>query len=176
MEYNLAGASDTIQVDIGFGDAVVPQVVAYPSLLDLPALQIHAYPREAVVAEKYHAMVLLGISNSRMKDFFDVYVLAREFPFEGQALARAIAATFDRRSTAVPIEVPVALMPEFASDTAKRAQWQGFLRRSRLTVPAPDLADAITALRAFLEPPSRAIAGGEPFRAEWPAGGPWREA
>jgi hypothetical protein len=173
--YHLADARDSLQIDIGFGDAVVPQIAAYPSLLGLPAPQIRAYPREAVVAEKYHAMVLLGIANSRMKDYFDLHVIAREFPFEGEALARAIAATFERRATPVPIEMPVALTPEFASDSTKRAQWQGFLKRSRLVLPVPDIADVTGQLQGFLMPPTLAIAGGRPFRAKWPAGGPWRD-
>ncbi|NLC57638.1 MAG: nucleotidyl transferase AbiEii/AbiGii toxin family protein [Armatimonadetes bacterium] len=174
--YRLADAKDSLQIDIGVGDAVVPQVAAYPSLLGLPAPRIRAYPRESVVAEKYHAMVLLGIANSRMKDYLDLHVIAREFAFDGETLARAIAATFERRATTLPIEIPVALTPEFASDTSKRTQWQGFLKRSRLVLPVPDLAEVTSQLQSFLIPPTLAAAGGLPFQASWPAGGPWRDA
>jgi hypothetical protein len=100
----LGKARIPMQVDVGFGDVVTPKAkkVAYPTLLDFPAPKITACPRETVIAEKFQAMVMLGIANSRMKDFYDVYVLARDFSFDGAVLRRAVVATFDRRKTGIP--------------------------------------------------------------------------
>lgn len=118
LEARLAGARLSIQVDIGFGDAVTPKAeeIEYPSLLALPAPRIRAYPRETVVAEKYEAIVSLGMLNSRVKDFYDLWVLASSFPFDGQTLVAAVRATFDRRGTALPEVTPVGLSDEFAGD------------------------------------------------------------
>lgn len=110
-----------LQIDIGFGDAITPgpQAVTYPTLLDFPAPQMNAYPRETVVAEKFQAMVQLCIANSRMKDFYDVWALARQFEFDGTALCAAIQATFQRRQTPLPATAPLALTPEFSTDRQK---------------------------------------------------------
>lgn len=164
-----------LQVDVGFGDAITPAPVevAVPTLLDLPTPRLRAYPRETVVAEKFQAMVLLGIANSRMKDFYDLWTLARRFDFDGPTLARALAATFDRRRTAVPAAAPLALTPAFSADTAKQAQWRAFVRRGRLVDDPPDLDDVVVTLAGFLMPPARALASGRSFAQHWPAGGPW---
>ena len=120
---DLDGARIALQVDVGFGDTVTPGVVEadFPTLLELPAPRLGTYPRETVVAEKFQAMVSLGIANTRMKDFYDVWMMATTFEFDGETLAAALVATFRRRSTTLPIDAPVALSPEFATDTAKRA-------------------------------------------------------
>ena len=104
----------------------------YPALLDLPAPRLRAYPRESVIAEKLHAMVMLGTRNSRMKDYFDLDALAREGAVEAARLAEAIAATFARRETVIPDGMPPGLAEEFAEDDSKQAQWKAFLTRSRL--------------------------------------------
>jgi hypothetical protein len=126
--YRLGEIKGTLQVDVGFGDVVTPapERVEFPSLLDFPAPRLKAYPREAMIAEKFQAMVTLGINNSRMKDFFDLSVLAETFHFDGETLRRAIEATFNRRKTVVPTIVPVALTAQFAEDAIKQKQWQGF--------------------------------------------------
>src|SRR5215210_5290390 len=128
----IAAARVRIQVDIGFGDAVTPSAVLvdFPTLLGFPAPRLRAYPRETVVAEKVEAIVQLGIANSRMKDFFDVAMLADLFPFDGALLARAIRATFARRLTALPHGLPVALTDAFANDASKRTQWTAFVRKA----------------------------------------------
>lgn len=97
-----------LQVDVAFGDAVTPaaELVELPTLLSMPAPTLRAYPKETVIAEKFHAMVTLGMANSRMKDFFDLWILCRDFPFSGKALTQAIRATFQRRKTELPIEIP----------------------------------------------------------------------
>ncbi|MBN1459588.1 MAG: nucleotidyl transferase AbiEii/AbiGii toxin family protein [Armatimonadetes bacterium] len=166
--YEIAGARDRLQVDVGFGDVIVPmpEIVAIPALLDLPAPRMKAYPMEAVVAEKYEAMISLGMANSRMKDFYDIWLLSRQFEFSGERLCQAISATFSRRKTPLPTGVPVALSPEFAADPGKQTQWRAFVRRSRLT-PEADLSDVVAALREFLMPPTSAIIAGKPLAMVW---------
>jgi predicted nucleotidyltransferase component of viral defense system len=162
-----------LQIDIGFGDVVTPRPVEieYPTLLEFPAPRLLAYNRESVVAEKFQAMVLLGMANSRMKDFFDVWSLAREFVFAGAALAEAIAATFKRRKTALPESVPVALSDAFALDAQKGVQWQAFLRKGNLA--KADLPEVIELIRQFLMPPMEALRNKEQFLLRWMPGGRW---
>ena len=123
----LGSARLDLQVDIGFGDAVTPtpKTIDFPVLLGSPAPRLRAYPRETVVAEKFEAMVQLGIANSRMKDFFDLSFLARTFEFDGTVLTKAIVATFARRGTSIPVEEPLAFTKTFAEDPQKKAQWTG---------------------------------------------------
>jgi predicted nucleotidyltransferase component of viral defense system len=148
----LAAARIAIIVDIGFGDSTEPgaERITLPVLLDLPAPELRAYARETVIAEKFHAMVALGRANSRMKDFYDVWLLVKTHDFTGDRLPRAIAATFQRRTTAIPQSSPDALTPEFARDESKRRQWAAFVRD--LSTPAPQFDEVIAELAAFLTP------------------------
>jgi hypothetical protein len=127
-----------------------------------PTPHLRAYPRETVVAEKLEAMVQLSMTNSRMKDFYDVAVLAKSFDFDGERLVRAIRATFERRRTPLPPWPPVAFTPVFADDATKRGQWSGFARRAGIS-DVGSLAEAVTAAAAFLEEPVRAASQGTPF-------------
>jgi len=176
MTAEIAGARLPIQIDIGFGDPVTPaeQEIDYPSLLDMPAPRLRAYPPETVVAEKFQALVALGMLNSRMKDFFDLWAISETFSFDGPVLADAIAATFDRRRTAIPMDTPVALTPAFAEDAAKQAQWQGFLRRTALAMAPGPFAKMQAKVAAFVLPPAQALATGRPFEGKWVVGGPWK--
>ena len=143
-----------VQLDVGFGDAVTPaaQEVDYPTLLaDVPAPRLRAYPRETVVAEKLEAMIVLGMRNSRLKDYFDLWVLLRQGGFDPAVLAQAIHATCTRRETDLPAGWPTGLDDEFAADVTKLAQWQAFLRKNQLEAPA--LAELIAELRAALAQP-----------------------
>jgi predicted nucleotidyltransferase component of viral defense system len=148
----LGPARLNIQVDIGLGDAVTPppQWLEYPSLLDLPRPRLRAYPRETVVAEKLHAMVVLGLRNSRLKDYFDIHALLREGALDANQLTRAIVSTFERRRTAVPAEIPEGLSNAFASDPAHQARWRAFLARNRIEGPALDVV--VVAIRDGLAP------------------------
>lgn len=162
-----------LQVDIGTGDAVTPGPVEaeFPTLLDdLPPPRVRTYPRETVVAEKFQALVMLGAANTRIKDFYDLWTLARRFAFEGKTLAAAIAATFERRSTAVPAETPTSLQAEFWGTGSK---WKGFLTRNRLPDEAA-VEQVIALLIEFLLLPSQALRSAMPFLRHWPAGGPWQ--
>lgn len=146
----LANARCSVQIDVGYGDAVTPGATAieYPSLLPgLPSASLLAYPRETVFAEKLEAIVSLGIANSRMKDFYDLRALLAEGGMDDAVLSKAIAATFSRRGTAVPKDAPLGLSDEFARDPGKLAQWKAFLRKNRLEAPA--LEDVVTRLREF---------------------------
>lgn len=176
FEARLAEARIPMQVDVGFGDAVSPDPVreSYPVHLDHEPPRILAYPREAVVAEKLEAMISLGVTNSRMKDFHDVFVLASSFPFEGITLVGAIRATFNRRETPPPLAEPLVLRREFLAAPERQAQWRAFLRRSGLKGPA-DAGELSDQLRRFIGPVLGAVATSGGFAASWPAGGPWLE-
>jgi Nucleotidyl transferase AbiEii toxin, Type IV TA system len=151
----LDGARVRVVVDIGFGDAVEPGIVEseLPVLLDLPAPRLRTYAPETLIAEKFQAMVVLGRANSRMKDFHDIWTLSRIYDFSHDGLDRAIAATFARRKTPIPIEPPDALTPAFAADPSKQQQWMAFLRGIAAdAVPIPDIIDG---LREFVMPHAR---------------------
>lgn len=170
----LGKARVAMQIDVGFGDVVTPGPtdVTYPVLLDFPSPTLFGYPRETVVAEKFHAMVYLGTLNSRMKDFYDVWLLARQFAFDGTLLAKAIAATFANRETAVDL-TPSAFSPEFTEQASTVAQWRAF-RRKLANPDCPEtLAEIVPLLVAFLLPIAHACATGASFEGHWSAGGPW---
>jgi predicted nucleotidyltransferase component of viral defense system len=174
----LGKARISIQVDVGFGDVVTPKprLIIYPTLLDFPAPRIRAYPRETVVAEKLQAIIVLGIVNSRMKDFYDLYVLARDFAFDGATLTRAIKATFKRRRTEIPHKTPLALTDEFGYDDTKSVQWKAFVRKGGFQRDVPELPDVLLHLREFLLPPLKAASGQARSPKSWSAGGPWVSA
>lgn len=171
----LANAQIPLQVDIGFGHVVTPpeQVMAYPTLLDFPAPSVKAYPPETAIAEKFQAMVMLKMNNSRLKDFYDLWVLGRDFSFEGQTLTQALQATFERRQTSLPTTTPVALTPEFSEDSYKQYEWQNFLVKNQLEVDVKSLGEVTRFLQDFLMPPSLAAAEGKEFTKVWSGGGPW---
>jgi predicted nucleotidyltransferase component of viral defense system len=165
-----------IQIDIGFGDAITPHPneVSYPSLLGMPSPRLRAYPRETVIAEKLEALVSLGFTNSRMKDFFDILMIARNFDFDGETLATAVRATFRRRQTPLPVESPDGLSDAFASMPDAMARWRAFTRRDLLTATPSDFHQVVSEIRAFLLPviAGARMAGVSPGR--WAPGGPWR--
>lgn len=147
----LDGARIALQVDIGFGDAVTPapEAVTYPVLIEeLPAPQLRVYPKYTVIAEKFHAICLLGMANTRMKDYFDLSVLLAQGDIDAGQLAAAVHATFNRRQYDVPKTVPAGLSDEFAGNPTKQRQWAAFLRKSRLD--APDLPEATSTVRDAL--------------------------
>jgi predicted nucleotidyltransferase component of viral defense system len=117
-----------LQVDVGFGDAqfVAPEEITFPVMLGMAAPKLRAYSRETVIAEKLEAIVKLGMLNTRFKDYFDLHYLAQKFSFAGDSLAKSVAATFKRRSTAFPTGLPAGLTPMFATDPAKIRGWQAF--------------------------------------------------
>jgi len=170
----LGTARVSMQLDIGFGDVVIPspKVTEYPTLLALPAPRLRAYSRESAVAEKFEAMVKLDVLNSRMKDFYDVWLLARHFDFDGPTLAEAIAKTFSRRGTAIPTDA-AALLRKVAAYAGKQAQWRGFIRRNRLEDVLGDFSAVVGAIGIFLAPVSEALVANRRFKGIWRAPGLW---
>ena len=171
----VGGARVTVQVDIGVGDSIQPPPAdaEFPTLLDTAKCRVRAYPKEAVVSEKFHATVAHGEQTSRYKDFFDLYELARRFRFDGVRVVQFLVATFESRSS--PTEaVPLSLTSGFYTDTARGDRWRAYLIK-RGCLPAPmDFGAVGELVTLFLSPPWRALSRGDRFVAAWPAGGPWR--
>ena len=171
----LGKARVAMQIDVGFGDVVTPsaQPIIYPALLDFPRAELFGYPRETVIAEKFQAMVYLRTVNSRMKDFYDVWLLANSLPFDGQMLTAAIGATFANRQTAIDT-TPIAFTPAFTEQPSTLAQWRAFRNRLPGEQSPQTLAEVADVLAVFLLPPARACATDEAFEQHWRPGGPWR--
>lgn len=173
----LGPARIPIQVDIGFGDTITPalEVIAFPTMLELPPPKLRSYPRETVVAEKFQAMVQLGIANSRMKDFFDLFTLCNQFEFDGDLICQAIKATFDRRKTNIPASPPLPLTLEFTQDKLKSTQWNAFLTKSKLASKNLDLHTVTIRLCQFLMPPAEAANQATCFDKAWKPDHGWIE-
>ena len=170
------GALDTarisIQIDIGFGDIVYPEPEEsnLPTMLGSPAPRLLCYSRESTIAEKFEAMIKLGTLNSRMKDFYDIWLLSRQFDFDGARLAKAIRLTFEQRSTILPSEI------EAFTDTfidAKQVQWAAFLKRLRQDHVPASFREITLAMERFLAPLTTAISADNPESMHWTAPGPW---
>lgn len=162
-----------MQIDVGFGDSVTPAPTAidYPVMLDLPAPKLMGYPPETVVAEKFEALVKLGMINTRMKDFYDLWLLSRQFDFDGEALTETIRTTFARRGTALRAS-PTAFTPAFHAE--KQPQWRAFLSRTGLTGAPETLKEAIAPIEEFLIPIAEAGGADRKFSMSWTAPGPWK--
>ncbi len=150
LRATLDGAQLSLQIDIGFGDVVTPapapEAIVYPVLLDdLPAPRLRAYPKYTVVAEKFQALCALGMANSRMKDYFDLWILLGDGDLDDAELVRAIQATFTRRRTTLPEGVPAGLSDAFSSDAGKLSQWRAFVSKNKLNAIA--LGELVLALR-----------------------------
>lgn len=173
FQATLAKARIPMQIDIGFGDVIVPQPteVEYPTLLEFPPPVLMAYPKETVVAEKLEALTVLGLLNSRIKDYYDLALLARLYPFDGNLLAEAIRSTFRHRGTAVEA-TPVGLTDAFSSDPARAVQWRAFVRRSRFDSNS-GLHEVVIQVRSFALAPLSVIARNDSLRLQWKPGGPW---
>jgi hypothetical protein len=166
-----------VQVDIGFGDAIVssPSKVDYPGLLDFPTPQLLVYPLYSMISEKYQIMVKMGMANSRMKDYYDLWTISRHSDIDGKLLSTAIAATFEKRGTLIPSDIPLALDDQFPGDRLKHMQWAAFIKRIDATEPIPALKDVVIVLKKLLIPPAIALVNGEPFPKTWKAGKDWSE-
>jgi len=164
-----------LQIDMGVADAVwpAPQACSFPTLLDFPAPELLAYPREAVVAEKFEAMVVLGDRNSRIKDFFDVHHLATRFAFDRATLTEAVRRTFERRRTPIPEQPPIALTREYWDNPSRPAQVRAFARRARILVPEDFADECARTLDAFLSPILVDLRAGTSRVGTWSPGGPW---
>jgi len=175
FQVTLQNARVSMQIDVGFGDVITPAAspVEYPPILDFPGPRLLGYNRETAVAEKFEAMVKLGVLNSRMKDFYDLWLVSRQFEFDGAALAAAVTRTFENRGTEVDRNPP-ALTSAFSGDRGKQAQWVAFLRKSRLNDVPTKLDAIIDALRPFLIPVAVAVHTSAEFDQLWTPPGPWK--
>jgi hypothetical protein len=165
-----------LQIDIGVGDAIWPPPTRsrYPTLLGFPALELLAYPREAVFAEKFEAMVVLGDRNSRIKDYFDLHHLARHYEFDRATHSEAVKRTFSRRRTPVPLEDPIGLTSLYWENPSRPCQIRAFARRARVDISAVPESDLMGVLRAFLVPILEDLRIGICPAGRWNPGGPWR--
>ncbi len=170
----LDSARINMRIDIGFGDLVYPgpEELDLPTTLDSAAPRLLCYSRESVIAEKFEAMVKLGMLNSRMKDFYDIWLLSRHFDFDGAGLAEAIRLTFDRRGTALPTEIE-AFTESFID--AKQVQWTAYRKRLRQDHVPSSFREIIVAVDRFVAPTVRALSSGKPGSANWTAPGPWSQ-
>ncbi len=176
LKGNLGRADISLQLDIGFGDAIVPGAteVTYPALLDFPSAQFQGYTMESTIAEKFQAMVKFGVINSRAKDFYDVWLLSVSFPFDGATLARALTATFKRRGT--PLRgVPSLFEASFSQERGKGSQWRAFITKSKITGAPQSFEEVVVALNVFLKPVWVSLSEGQPFVGAWKPGGPWQK-
>lgn len=171
----LGNAQVPLQIDVGFGDVVVPgpRKIVYPTILDFPAPQMSGYTMESTIAEKFQAIVKRGILNSRMKDFYDIWSLSSTFDFNGETLAEAIEKTFKQRNTPVATN-PTVFSPAFAEDPDKSVQWQGFVRKAKLTGAPEALGDAVNVIKTLIQPILASLVREHTFSRTWVAPGPWR--
>ena len=175
LSASLGNAKIRLQIDIGFGDVITPAParIKYPSLLDFAAPPVRAYPKETVVAEKFHTMVVLGIANSRMKDFYDIWIMSRQFEFEGSQLAKAIAATFKRRKAALPAQLPSTITKDLSNDDTAKQRWTAFVNKSAIADKQLKLNKIISDIRNFLNPPLKHSQFHQPFDKKW-SNGRWK--
>jgi len=168
---NLGQAKVKLWMDVGFGDSVKPTKTNWPSILDAPEPEINVYPRETVIAEKFHAIVKHGMANSRMKDFFDVHYLAMNNEFLSTQITDAISATFERRRDPLPDVLPVGLTNDFATDETKNKQWTGFLKKN--AVSQLTLQESVEVTRRFIWPLIELVKSEEQDLLVWKPGGHW---
>ncbi|MBW1790927.1 MAG: nucleotidyl transferase AbiEii/AbiGii toxin family protein [Deltaproteobacteria bacterium] len=164
----LGTARIRVQVDIGFSDIITPgpETYDYPTILDLPEPKLNCYNKETMIAEKLQAMVKLDILNSRMKDIYDIWVLSRRFEFKSMSLKNSIINTFKQRETEVTENITTFTERYYQNDE-KLKQWQGFLRKSRVSDVPKNLGDIIGDLKAFLEPILISILHKDKFKKTW---------
>lgn len=170
----LGTARVMMQVDVGFGDIVTPEptMVAFPTLLGHDEPKLLAYPREAVIAEKFQVILYRGVLNSRLRDYYDIWLLSKSYPFSGSKLAEAIKRTCSQRETPI-VERPVGLSSEFAQDEARRTQWKAFRRKSKLDQAPEALGPLVEDVALFLGPIAKALSQGREFEHAWDPPGPW---
>ncbi len=173
LQGNLDTARVRIQVDVGFNDVVYPkpEIIDYPVLLDFPAPKLLGYSRESTIAEKFEAIVSLGNQNSRMKDFYDIWLLSNQFNFNGTQLGEAIRRTFTHRETPFDDEI-LAFSEDFPS--MKQIQWSAFERKMKSEYIPKSLKDIIIAVQTFINPIVDGLINESPMPSQWAAPGPWK--
>lgn len=165
-----------MRADIGFGDVVIGASAdrqPYPTILDAPAPVLLGYSRESVIAEKLQVMAKLGLANSRVKDYYDIWSLSRQFDFDGELLAEAVRRTFAQRDTEVPRQLD-GLTDAYAAQQDRAQQWIRFVERNELTDAPVGLPEVVPDLREFVGPLAEALSEGDGFGSLWHAPGPWK--
>ena len=170
----LHSAKIPMQLDIGFSDLIFPKPcsIAYPALLEFPAPKLRGYTAESVIAEKFEAMAKLGLVNTRLKDFYDIWILLKGFSFRGESLQGAMQATFDRRKSSLD-RLPDSLSKEFYSDPAHIKRWQKFLQQMEFE-NAIELTMVISDIKDFLQPIVDATFRKQLFNLSWSYEKKWR--
>ncbi|MBL7131066.1 MAG: nucleotidyl transferase AbiEii/AbiGii toxin family protein [Candidatus Omnitrophica bacterium] len=166
----------SMQIDVSFGDIIYPKpkVIDYPVILDFPKPHLKGYPAESVVSEKFEAMVKLGLLNSRMKDFYDICLMMRQFDFDGPKLIEALKGTFEHRKTPLP-EHKTLFAEEIYDETSDRQMlWSAFLKKGDIKYAPEKLRTTAREIEQFLIKPLDAIRRTQEFSKEWKAAGPWK--
>ncbi len=165
-----------IQVDVGFGDVIYPKpkAIDYPVILDFPQPRLKVYPTESVISEKFEAMVKLGLLNSRMKDFYDLWLMLRQFEFDGIKLAEALKRTFSHRKTPLPVYKPLFDGEIYDEKSDRQTLWKAFLKKGDIKYAPEELRNTATEIEEFLIKPLAAAGKGQEFKKEWKAPGFWR--
>jgi len=173
----LGKAKIPMQIDVGFGDIVIPEAreMTFPTLLDMEPPVVKAYGIETIIAEKFEASLDLVELNSRMKDFYDIWMLSRTYPFQGATLQEAVIATCRRRSTPLISQAPV-FSREFAERTDKQAQWKTFRKKNQLPDVPENFSTVMKDFGEFLRPVAEASENRRRFDENWLPGGPWQPA
>lgn len=166
----------TMQIDIGFGDSIYPgpKAIEYPAILDLPLPRLKGYPAESVISEKFEAMVKLGLLNSRMKDFFDIRLMIRQFNFNGSKLAEALKRTFTHRKTEFPKDKYIFAEEIYDNRSDRQTLWKTFLNKGDINNAPQELSAVATEIERFLFKPLDAIKKDQKFTGKWKAPGPWK--
>ncbi len=172
---NLGTIRVSIQIDIGFGDVITPKAIRfdYPTILGSPSPSIRGYSKESIISEKFHAMVKLGVLNSRMKDFYDIWWLSQQFYFKGLTLSSALRKTFENRKTEI-ISHPVVFQKSFASDKSKQDQWRAFIQRTKIRDVPENFIVVLNELKAFIDPLIIALINKKAMPRAWKPSGPWK--
>jgi len=174
---NLTKARIPFQIDIGYGDAVIPaaEKAELPTFLDFPSPQLKVYPVYTVIAEKFQVMVMLGVANSRMKDFYDIQVIAHTMELNGNLLSQAVKATFERRKTPITTDQLYVFSEKFTQDKDKQIQWNAFKNKNSLNIKV-DFVDVVSEIQCLLEPIYRSIAEKRSFASQWlPGDSQWKK-
>ncbi|MBU0477019.1 nucleotidyl transferase AbiEii/AbiGii toxin family protein [bacterium] len=165
----------SMQIDAGFGDIIYPKpkVIEYPTILDFPKPKLKGYPAESVVSEKFEAMVKLGLLNSRMKDFHDIWLMMRQFDFNGSKLTEALKRTFEHRKTSLPVDRPLFAEEIYDEKSDRQMLWKAFLIKGQIKHAPEKLSVTAKAIEEFLIKPLEAINKDIVFNKKWKVSGQW---
>lgn len=164
-----------MQIDMGFGDIVYPKtkVIDYPVILDFPKPHLNGYPQESVISEKFEAMIKLGLLNSRMKDFYDIWLMTRQFEFKGANIASAIKKTFNNRKTEIPNKKPLFADEIYDEKSDRQTLWSAFLKKGDIQHAPKTLSETAKAIERFLIEPILALNGNVAFDKTWKSPKGW---